>query len=214
MSLLQSGQTGAIVFLSVNSRDTLSLKVNASYETAPAGNSFLGAAYSALFSAFDGSFGSGLENGVAGSSSVFDDALAGADMAGKGTSSTAPRAYLNYIFFDKEMSYVKAGFQQISTAALRTVLHDHEPIAIDEIIVDQEGYILAYLSNENSEPVNIFFDDFTVYHGKTNVLGADSYYPLAIPVLLRLLRITNTMALRSKKKQGGMTTWPGTMIQG
>ncbi|MEM9681445.1 MAG: hypothetical protein AAF901_14065, partial [Bacteroidota bacterium] len=44
-------------------------------------------------------------------------------------------------------------------------------------IADREGYILAYLSNENAEEVAIHWDDFTVYHGKTNVVQAQAYYP-------------------------------------
>jgi len=180
VGLLQSGQTGAMVFLSLNKGDTVDLSVKVNYETTPSGNSFLGTAYSALFSSFDGSFGSGVDGGVSSSSTVFDDALAGTDMANKSNSSTAPRAFLNYIIFDQDMSYVSAGFTQISTAALRSVAHDYEQISLNEIIADQEGYILAYLSNENTEAANIFFDDFEVYHGKTNVVFASDYYPFGL----------------------------------
>ncbi|MEM7109911.1 MAG: hypothetical protein AAF519_16920 [Bacteroidota bacterium] len=91
---------------------------------------------------------------------MFDEALSGIDMSGKGNSSTAPRAFLNYIFFDQEMNYVRAGFLQVSTAALQTAPHHYEEITINDIIADQEGYILAYLSNENAAPVNMHFDDF------------------------------------------------------
>ncbi len=177
VGLLQSGETGAMVFLSMNKGDTVDLSVKVNYETAPTGNSFLGTAYSALFSSFDGVYGSGTEGGVSSSSSTFDNALNGIDMSGKGNSSTAPRAFLNYIFFDRDMNYVTAGFLQISTAALRTAPHDYEQIAINDIIADQEGYILAYLSNENSEAVNIFFDDMEVYHGKTNIVESSDFYP-------------------------------------
>ncbi|MEM0941675.1 MAG: RHS repeat-associated core domain-containing protein [Bacteroidota bacterium] len=72
------------------------------------------------------------------------------------------------------MNYVRAGFEQISTAAEGIGIH--ETILLPEIIADQEGYILAYLSNENAEAATVFFDDFKVYHGKTNVVSADSYF--------------------------------------
>ncbi len=76
------------------------------------------------------------------------------------------------------MNYVRAGFEQVSTAAQGVGIH--ETISLPEIIADQEGYILAYLSNENVEPVNVHFDDFTVYHGKTNVVSSQDFYPFGL----------------------------------
>ncbi|MEM6738362.1 MAG: RHS repeat-associated core domain-containing protein, partial [Bacteroidota bacterium] len=86
-----------------------------------------------------------------------------------------PRAFVNYIFFDREMNYVRAGFLQITTAAQGVGVH--ETISLNDIIADRKGYILAYLSNENAEEVAIHWDDFRVYHGKTNVVYATNYYP-------------------------------------
>ncbi|MEM0941911.1 MAG: hypothetical protein AAGI25_19290 [Bacteroidota bacterium] len=137
-----------MIFLSIDKRDTIDLTVNANYERAPTGNAFLGTAYDALFSSFDAAYGSGVENGVSSSSSVFDEALNGIDMSGKGNSSTAAQG-----------------------------IGMHQTISLSDIIADQEGYILAYLSDENAEEVAIHWDDFTVYHGKTNVVQAQAYYP-------------------------------------
>ncbi|MEO9869443.1 RHS repeat-associated core domain-containing protein [Ekhidna sp.] len=176
VQLLQSGQTGALVFIGLNKSDTINLSVNANYEVAPSDNNFAGTVYSSLFGSYNGSIG----DGEAGSAvaNEFNDALSGADMAGKGDANEAPRTFLNYIFFDKQMNYIKAGFKQISTAALGA--GTHETISINDIIADQEGYILAYLSNENQEAVNVHFDDFTVYHGKTNVVSTQDYYPFGL----------------------------------
>ncbi len=173
---LQSDETGAMLFLSVNKGDTVDLSVKANYESAPSGNTFLSTGYNALFTAFDNVYG-GAE-GVSSTSTDFNDALSGTDMSGKSGTSTAPRAFLNYILFDRNMNYVSAGFQQISTAALG--VSAHETISIDDRIADRDGYLLAYLSNENTEAVNVHFDDFTVYHGKTNVVQADDYYPFGL----------------------------------
>ncbi|MEM0942294.1 MAG: RHS repeat-associated core domain-containing protein, partial [Bacteroidota bacterium] len=71
-------------------------------------------------------------------------------------------------------------FKQLTTAALRTAPHDYEQISLNDIIADREGYILAYLSNENAEEVAIHWDDFTVYHGKTNVVQAQNFYPFGL----------------------------------
>ncbi|MEM9858749.1 MAG: hypothetical protein AAF843_15430 [Bacteroidota bacterium] len=178
VALLQAGETGAMIFLSVDKRDTIDLTVNANYERAPSNNNFLGTAYDALFSSFDAAYGSGVENGVSSSSSVFDETLSGIDMSGKGNSSTAPKAFVNYIFFDQEMNYVRAGFLQITTAAQGIGVH--ETISLNDIIADRKGYLLAYLSNENAEEVAIHWDDFTVYYGETNVVSASSYYPFRL----------------------------------
>ncbi len=173
---LQSGETGAMVFLSVNKGDTINLTVQANYENAPTGNTFLGTAYNALFNSFDNVYGG--SEGVTSTSSDFNDALSGTEMAGKSGSTAAPRAFLNFIFFDADMSFVNAGFTQISTAAQGVGVH--ETIVLDVPVADREGYILAYLSNENQEAVNIHWDDFTVYHGKTNVVSMQDYYPFGL----------------------------------
>ncbi|MEM6815451.1 MAG: RHS repeat-associated core domain-containing protein, partial [Bacteroidota bacterium] len=115
------------------------------------------------------------ETSISSSSSVFDEALNGIDMSSKDNNSTEPRAFLNYIFFDQEMNYVRAGFLQITTSAQGIGVH--ETISLNDIVADREGYILAYLSNENAEEVAIHWDDFTVYHGKTNIVYATNYYP-------------------------------------
>ncbi|MEM0941308.1 MAG: hypothetical protein AAGI25_16200 [Bacteroidota bacterium] len=178
VALLQAGETGAMIFLSVDKRDTIDLTVNANYERALSNNNFLGTAYDALFSSFDAAYGSGVEHGVSNSSSVFDEALNGIDMSSKGNSSTAPRAFVNYIFFDREMNYVRAGFLQITTVAQGIGVH--ETISLNDIIADRKGYLLAYLSNENAEEVAIHWDAFTVYYGETNVMSASSYYPFRL----------------------------------
>ncbi len=180
VELLQSGQTGAMIFLSVNKRDTINLSVQANYESAPSGNNFLGTAYNTLFTSFDNVYGSGVPEGggVSSSSTVFDDALNGGAMAGKDDSNTAPRAFLNYILFDKDMNYLSAGFTQITTAAQGVGVH--EEVTLDIAPFEQDGYVLAYLSNENQEPITVNFDDFTVYHGKTNVVSTQDYYPFGL----------------------------------
>lgn len=176
VGLFQAGDAGAMIMFRMDRGDTIDLNVNANYETEPTNNTLASTAFGALFNSWDGAYGSGADGGISGvSNTVFDDALTGAEMAAKSGTSTAPRAYLNYIFFDLNMNYEMAGYVQVSSAALGTGVHEN--IAINDIISDQAGYLLAYLSNENQEAVNIHFDDFTVKHAKTNVVQAVDYYP-------------------------------------
>ena len=175
---LQSLQTGAMVLLAVNKDDEVDMSVQANYESGPSDNTHVITTASALFTAVNNAYGSGAEGSalINPDQSELDQALAG--MGGKNDASTAPRAFINYIFFDKEMGYVSAGFTQISTAAQGVGVH--EEVVMPEFVADREGYILAYLSNENQEAVNVHFDDFTVYHGKTNVVSTQDYYPFGL----------------------------------
>ena len=173
VEILQSGQIGAMTLLSVNKGDSINLTVNANYETTPSGNDWLETAHSVLFNAFNTSYGEVIEGGVA--TSEWSDALHGVHLSPKHETSDAPRAFLNYILFDQNMNYVTAGFEQLSTAAQGVGVH--ETLSMDGIVAEQEGYILAYLSNENAEPVNVHFDDFTVTQTKTRVVSSQDYYP-------------------------------------
>ena len=162
-----------MILLSVNQGDSINLTVNANYETTPSGNDWLETAHGVLFNAFNTSYGEVIEGGVA--TSEWSDALHGVQMSPKHETSDAPRAFLNYILFDQNMNYVTAGFEQLSTAAHGVGVH--ETLSMDGIVAEQEGYILAYLSNENAEPVNVHFDDFTVTQTKTRVVSSQDYYP-------------------------------------
>ncbi|MEP1032204.1 DUF6443 domain-containing protein [Ekhidna sp.] len=180
VGLLESMQTGALGLVSVNKGDKVSLSVNANYLTEPDGNSLARTAYDALFGTFDAGYGSGAESGgVSGATSgAFDDALLSSGMTGKDAVNEAPRAFLNFIFFDKDMKFEYAGFKQISTAAFGS--GNQETVTIPEFEIEKDGYILGYLSNENFEAVGIHFDDFIIHQDKVNVLFASDYYPFGL----------------------------------
>ncbi|MEP5445748.1 DUF6443 domain-containing protein [Ekhidna sp.] len=171
------GEIGGMILLNLNKGDTIHLKVNANYENSASGNTYWGIDPLDLFDLVEGTY-MGLEGAVDHlvDEDEFMSAIGG--MADKSESSDAPRAYLNYILWDEGMNYVSSGFQQINTVAQG--IGTTETIGISDIIADREGYILAYLSNENQQPINIHFDDFTVYHGKTNVVQSDDYYPFGL----------------------------------
>ncbi|MEM9337938.1 MAG: RHS repeat-associated core domain-containing protein, partial [Bacteroidota bacterium] len=174
---LQAGETGAMIFFGVDLGDTIKVEVNANYESAPSGNTFLGTAFQALFDSYNGSIAGGEAGAVI--ENEFGQALSGAGMAGKPVANNqAPKAYLNYILFDEQMNYVAAGFQQVSTAAQGIGVY--ETIRLDDVLAKEKGYLLVYLSNENQEAVSVHFDDLTIYQGKTNVVQMDDYYPFGL----------------------------------
>lgn len=178
--LLQNpDEVGGMLFLGMNKGDTINLSVNANYEPTQSDFDFVGTTASTLFGLFEDGYSMGLEGlGVASNLNGFLTPLLGPLTAGKNQQSSAPHAYLNYIFFDADMNYVSAGFKQISSNA--EGIGVHETLTLEDIIADRKGYILAYLSNENQAPVAVHFDDFEVYHGKTNIVQSDDYYPFGL----------------------------------
>ncbi len=107
---------------------------------------------------------------------------------------TAPKAYVNYLVFDKNFVYKTGGFKRISTAARETgdlLNHtglsyegiSHERLAFEgatQIAITEPGYVYVWLSNEETTPVEVYFDDFRVTHTKSPVVQMDDYYPFGL----------------------------------
>ncbi len=89
----------------------------------------------------------------------------------------APRAYLNWIFFDEQFNFVQqvSGFKRVSQAG-----DGAAPIVTDEIKAIKNGYVYVYLSNESSEPV--YFDNFSVSHERGQLIGEDHYYAYGLKI--------------------------------
>jgi RHS repeat-associated protein len=99
------------------------------------------------------------------------------------TSNTgAPRAYLNWLVFDRNYGFITGGFKQITTAAKEAGADvPHELLQMPApITITQPGYVYIYLSNENPTTVEVYFDDFKVTHTKSPVIQTDDYYPFGL----------------------------------
>ncbi|UXE67872.1 MAG: hypothetical protein KA713_04510 [Chryseotalea sp. WA131a] len=100
------------------------------------------------------------------------------------TDNGAPRAYLNWLIFDRNYVFQTGGFKQITTLAKEAgtdVLHEY--IASPTITITQPGYVYIYLSNESMQPPNaspipieVYFDDFKVTHTKTPVVQSNDHF--------------------------------------
>jgi RHS repeat-associated protein len=102
-----------------------------------------------------------------------------------GETGTAPKAYLNYIVFNKDMTTVlDMGFKRITTNSReygQDVAHDKLAFeGAEEVLIKEPGYVYIYLSNENETSVEVFFDDFQVEHKKSPVVQMDDYYPFGL----------------------------------
>jgi RHS repeat-associated protein len=93
------------------------------------------------------------------------------------TTSGAPKAYLNWLIFDRNYGFITGGFKQISTVAKEAGTDvPHEYIASPSITITQPGYVYIYLSNEETTPVEVYFDDFKVTQAKSPLLEVNDYY--------------------------------------
>jgi len=102
-------------------------------------------------------------------------------LAGEGSSTgTGPKAYLNYLVFDRNFMFVTGGYVQVSTTAKEdgtNVPHEH---LTTQVTITQPGYVYAYLSNENPTPVEVYFDDFKVTQTKSPVVQQEDFYPFGL----------------------------------
>ena len=138
--------------------------------------------WQSAFSTFMGS----IAGGTAPAGTVVDGGSAGS--LGGGTypittinhsseSGTAPKAYLNYLVFGKDMTTVlDAGFIRITTASREYGQNvAHEKLE-KQLTITEPGYVYIYLSNENATAVEVYFDDFDVEHVKSPVVQVEDYY--------------------------------------
>ena len=95
-----------------------------------------------------------------------------------GSSSTIPKAYLVWLFFDNSHQFVNAGGQAITAAAFNSF----EKLSVP-FTATQSGYLYIYVANESnvSSNTSVFFDETYIVHEKNNltlqVLQPSDYYP-------------------------------------
>ena len=162
-------------FLRVDRDDTVKISARAYYNDSRSNYGLLSNSLAgALFSIYGANYGTeGLNVTQSNFDAVFD---VGSTLGTKSTNSNAPKAFINYIFFDRERNYKRAGFKQIGSANA-SIQH----VVADDFIAEENGYLMIYLSNETSgDEIIVSWDDFTVYQGKTNVVQSIDYYPFGM----------------------------------
>lgn len=138
-----------------------------------------------------------IANGTAPAGTVVDGGLAGSignatfpyeGLLSKTSGGTPPKAFLNYIMFDRDVNPIfdpeQTNFIQVSELARETGTNgDHERLYA-QVIAKQAGLMYIYFSNDNVElggsTVEVFFDDFKVEHVKSPVIQTDDYYPFGL----------------------------------
>jgi RHS repeat-associated protein len=96
-------------------------------------------------------------------------------------SGEAPKAYLNYILFNKDMtSVISHNFARITTNSREYGQNAAHDTLMLSIAIKEPGFLYTYISNESDAPVEVYFDDFTVTHTKSPVIQAEDYYPFGL----------------------------------
>jgi len=97
-------------------------------------------------------------------------------------STGGPKAYLNWLVFDKNQVFIpaKSGYKRMTTIA-REYGQDvaHEQL-FGTINITEPGYVYIYVSNEETTPVEVYFDDFKVTQTRSAVIQANDYYPFGL----------------------------------
>lgn len=178
-------KTGPNAFLKIMAGDMVRARVDYYYVTDPgssgAGSNGLNALLTSFASVLSGPRSTPI---VHGQGAAVTTALGGnaplqnfyQQQPGAGNTN-APRAYMNWIFFDEQFNYVSAGsgfarVQQAGNGAAALVMGDTK--------ATQNGYVYVYLSNESNEAV--YFDNFTVSHDRGQLIAEDHYYAYGLRI--------------------------------
>jgi RHS repeat-associated protein len=129
--------------------------------------------------------GSIIDGGAAGSTGGFVFPYSGL-LDKSGSNGGAPKAYLNYLVYDRDFKFLDGGFVPMTDAAkengkTNNVAHE---LLDKEIIIKHAGYVYVYLSNDNlalgGSRVDVFFDDFKVEHVKSLIVQTDDFYAFGL----------------------------------
>lgn len=96
-------------------------------------------------------------------------------------STGGPKAYLNWLIFDRNYTFITGGYSRLSaTPSEHGQDVAYERLYSPDLVIAQPGYVYVYLSNEETTPVEVYFDDFTVTHVKSPIIASDDYYPFGL----------------------------------
>jgi len=185
-STSSTAKTGLAIVLKVMAGDVIKIKVQALY-TPPAGGNY------------------GASPVTIGLTELLSPFVAGAALAGKGLTqplaesfnpastfntfnssrtetTTRPKAYLNYLFFDEQFKYAGQGavapVNGFTAGSTTPVFTDIQNFITSPLTAAKNGYIYIYVSNESN--IAVFFDNLNVTHTPGAILEETHYYPFGL----------------------------------
>ncbi|MCG8310012.1 MAG: hypothetical protein MI975_21630 [Cytophagales bacterium] len=106
---------------------------------------------------------------------AFGEALAGGAAIPNTDRQGAPKAYIQYIVFNKNMTMAQHGHIMVTDEAMA----NWQKLEL-EVPIEENGYIYVYVANESNEGVNVYFDDLEVQLIDAPVTSASDYYPFGL----------------------------------
>jgi RHS repeat-associated protein len=103
------------------------------------------------------------------------------------SSSTRPKAFLNWILFDEQFRYVESssGFQQVFKEDDYFDQLTNDPIVKQHIQtgipMDKNGFLYVFVSN-GSSLIPVYFDNLNVKHIRGPILEETHYYPFGLAI--------------------------------
>jgi RHS repeat-associated protein len=92
-----------------------------------------------------------------------------------------PKAYLNYLFFDGDLSFDDDfGYDAVSSAAL----NNWEKLSITTV-APKPGYMYIYVANESMADVDVYFDDLNIKLTEGPATQLADYYPFGLKMEAR-----------------------------
>jgi RHS repeat-associated protein len=93
-----------------------------------------------------------------------------------------PRAFLNYIVLDdnfqlQDFDVVQVGDEaEIPSDAAAALIHKHQKLEL-EVTIEKQGTIYVYLSVDDRQNMDVYFDDLKVTHELNDIVAGGDYYP-------------------------------------
>jgi RHS repeat-associated protein len=176
-----NGRVGLAKSLPVMPGDQVSITAYAKYMnlgTSPNSNAFI-TSLAAAFGVSAGSTGEGLKiyNGL----NSYVATVPGGDHYQDNEG--APKAFVTILFFDKDYNLLDAAWDQVTTTGTQTSATVKQPphdLMSISAKAPEAGYAFVFLSNEHFNYVDVYFDDATVSHTPSPIVGVSDYFPFGL----------------------------------
>jgi RHS repeat-associated protein len=114
-----------------------------------------------------------------------------------------PKIYLNWLLFDRNYVFKDGGYVKMQGDPKEDGSNvDHGKLS-KELVVDHPGYVYIYYSNEELQPLEVYFDDFAITHIENIVIQQTDYdsFGLTFNEYRREQTVANNFVYNGKELQ-------------
>jgi RHS repeat-associated protein len=94
-----------------------------------------------------------------------------------------PKAFVTILFFDKDYNLIDAAWDQVGAPGAQTSATVKQPphdLMTVTAKAPEAGYAFVFVSNEHPYYVDLYFDDVTVSHTPSPIVGTSDYFPFGL----------------------------------